>query len=125
MSDVSSPSAVVDRQTSAYNERDIDAYCALFADDVVLRTLHKPGAPVVHGVAALRPLYARVFATRPQLHCVLKTRTALGAWVIDHEVVTGLLDRPLHAIAIYEVRGGLIRSLNILEPDGVDPVAGE
>ena len=107
------PSAetVVQRQVEAYNARDIEAFLSLYADDVVVRRLPS-GEVDWDGKQAMRPGYAKLFEQSPNLECVITKRIVHGDWVIDHELVTGIAGIPrLRAVAVYEVRGGLIRNL--------------
>ena len=111
------PATIVQRQVSAYNARDIDAFLALFADDAVLERF--PGQEeVASGQAEMRAVFERVFAASPALHCAILERVVTGRMVIDHEFVTGLREGPpVHAVAMYEVEGGLIRRVWFLPRD--------
>ena len=49
------------------------------------------------------------FVTRtPKLYCRLLNRITQGNIVIDHEEVWGFGDKPIYAIAIYEIKDGKI-----------------
>jgi len=111
---MSSPSEIVDRQLLAYNERDIHAYCDLFAHDAAVIKLN--GSRVLaRGIDAIREYYIERFKSQ-QLFCRIKERIELAEFVIDHEQVTGIEDTTLEVIAIYEVRNSLIQSIHILWP---------
>jgi len=106
-----SPETVVQRQVEAYNARDIDAFLSFYAEDAVVRRL-PAGEIAWDSREAMRPRYAKRFAENPKLNCIITNRVVHGDWVVDHELVTGVKDRPrARAVAIYEVRGGLIRSV--------------
>jgi imidazolonepropionase-like amidohydrolase len=106
-----SPETVVQRQVEAYNARDIDAFLSFYADDVVVRRLPK-GEIAWDSREAMRPRYAKRFAENPQLKCTVTKRVVHGDWVVDHELITGVEERPrARAVAIYEVTGGLIRNV--------------
>lgn len=107
----SSPETVVQRRVDAYNARDINAFLAVHADDVVVRKL--PGGEVdANGKAALRYDYAELFAGNPELSCTVTQRITHGDWVVDHELVTGIRGAPRQrAVATYLVRDGLIRKV--------------
>jgi hypothetical protein len=61
------------------------------------------------GIDAMRERYGEIFEGSPQLNAEITNRIVQGAYVIDHELVTGLLDRPpFRAVAIYEVQHGRI-----------------
>jgi hypothetical protein len=91
-------------QLNAYNARNLDAFCACYADDVTVRTLPDQ-AIVVQGMTAFRPRYVERFKST-QLHCKLLSRMVQGDFVIDHEEIFGFdpahPDVPHYAIAIYE-----------------------
>jgi hypothetical protein len=115
MNQNASPRDIVDRQMRAYNARDIDAYCALYASDAVISTLND-GTEYARGIDAIRRYYTTRFSNSPSLHYDIKTRIELGNFVIDHERVTGIGEGTLEVIAIYEVRDSLIRSLRAIRP---------
>jgi imidazolonepropionase-like amidohydrolase len=103
------PAMVVQAQVEAYNARDLERFVAFFSDDVVIAR-HPGGATVARGRAELRRTYATLFAASPELKTHVLRRIVQGALVVDHEMVTGIRGRNyLHAVATYEVRGGLIR----------------
>lgn len=112
MSEHLSPCEIVDRQLTAYNTRDIDAYCALFSAGAVLSKLNT-GEELARGIEAIRAYYTIRFKN-PLLNCKIKCRTALGDFVIDHEYVVGVGERPLEVIALYEVRQSLIQSVRLI-----------
>jgi hypothetical protein len=109
---MASAGAVVDRQLLAYNARDIDAYCALFAEDAVISRIDT-GEDIARGRAAIREHYTSRFAS-PGLQCSIQGRIALGAFVIDHERVVGIGTTPLEVVAIYEVRDSMIRTVRFI-----------
>lgn len=106
------PHQIVDQQLQAYNARDIEAYCAMFAHDAVLSQLNVDQEPI-RGIDSIRARYTERFKN-PQLHCDIKSRMEFGDFVVDHERVIGLEADPLEAIAIYEVRDSLIRSVRFI-----------
>lgn len=108
------PQEVVDRQHLAYNTRDIETYCTLFACDAVISRLND-GAEIAKGIDAIRTHYTARF-NNPDLHCKVKMRAVLGDFVIDHEQVTGITEAMLDVIAIYEIRDALIQSIRIIWP---------
>jgi hypothetical protein len=102
-------SDVVQAQLEAYNARDLEAFAATYADDV--RLFRMPATePAVVGKAQLREVYTQRFAS-PNLHADIVTRIVLGNKVIDHERVRGIREQLVEALAVYEVEGGLIRTV--------------
>jgi hypothetical protein len=102
------PEAVVQRQLNAYNARELDRFVATYAPNV--EAFEHPATPVFSGIDALRRDYAEYFARVRELHCELVNRMVLGDRVLDHERVSGD-GEPFEAVAIYEVRDGLIRKV--------------
>jgi hypothetical protein len=106
-------SAIVRRaaqaQLDAYNQGDIDAFVACYAEGVQIFDL-RSGDLLGEGGDYLRETYGDLFARAPDLHATVTSRTVVGNVAFDHEVVTGRGDpEPLLAMAIYEVDGdGLI-----------------
>ncbi len=103
------PAAVVQRQVDAYNARDIDAFAGFYAEDVEIFRL-PTGESNLSGREALREKYREFFEQTPDLNCQVMERIVTGNYVVDHEFVTGIAERPrLRATAIYQVEEGLIR----------------
>lgn len=58
-------------------------------------------------------MYADRFSNR-DLHAHVHATMDLGPFAIDRETITGVPGGPIEAIAIYEVRDGLIRSVRFI-----------
>ena len=103
---MTTPAEVVQRQLEAYNARNLEAFAATYADSI--RIYRMPAAePSISGLARLREAYRARFAS-PDLHADIVNRMVLGNKVIDHERVVGIKEHPIEAVAVYEVRDGLI-----------------
>lgn len=102
------PEQAAQAQLDAYNARDINAFADVYADDVQLYSLGSD-TPFCSGKEQLRERYGAMFAQCMQLHCRLVSRIVCGNTAIDEEHVTGLSGDEVHAVAIYDVEGGLIR----------------
>ena len=110
---MSSPSEVAQAQLDAYNAQDLDAHCARFADDVVVAELNGP--VTLEGIGAYRERYAKLFADFPDNRAELLGRVAVGAVVMDHERVWRTKTAaPFEAVAIYTIRGGMIRRVDFV-----------
>ena len=103
------PVDVVQAQLEAYNRRDLEGFCDLFAEDAQLFELGAP-APATVGKSAIRDRYRRLFEQSPARHSVIVSRVCLGRVVVDLERITGRngLTEPVEVMAIYEVTAGLI-----------------
>lgn len=101
------PEQAAAAQLDAYNARDIEAFVACYTDDVSARHLLTDEV-IVEGKAAFDARYRSYFEAHPDLHGRLDNRIVKGNVVVDRETVTGVRADPIEAIAIYEVRDGLI-----------------
>ncbi|MFS4415294.1 nuclear transport factor 2 family protein [Maribacter sp. 2307ULW6-5] len=102
---------VVQEQLEAYNQRDLDAFVATYAEDI---SIYNYGGNLLYkGHDALRAGYARFFESAPDLHCQIQNRIVLGNKVIDLEHVTARGSQ-FQAIAIYEVNGGKITKVTFI-----------
>jgi hypothetical protein len=116
-----SPAEAAQRQLDAYNARDLEAFLAAYAPDCTVRAFPS-GELMMEGHAAMRARYGALFAAHPLLDCTLLTRVEHEVFAIDHEEVAGLRDAErVYAVAMYEVRDGLIRNVWFLQDD---PSAG-
>jgi hypothetical protein len=110
---VSAEERIVQTQLEAYNRHDIDAFAATYAPGV--RGYRYPDQATFVGLDSLRAGYARFFASAPAVHATVLQRIVQGPYVIDHEEITGLPNgRTQRAVAIYEVRDGLIATVRFL-----------
>jgi hypothetical protein len=105
-----SPTEVpVQAQLEAYNAQDVERFVACYTEDV--EAFELPAATLLFASrAAMRTKYAALFAAHPNQHCRLLSRAVEGAFVVDHEEITGRADgKTAHVLAIYQVADGLIR----------------
>lgn len=98
-------------QLNAYNTRNIDAYIENFSDSIKVYRM-KEQEPFCVGIKQFREIYSNLFQSKTNLFCRVINRTVCGDFVIDEELVDGLLDgEQVHAVAIYEIRNGLIQNI--------------
>lgn len=103
------PAAVVQAQLDAYNAKDIDALMRTYAPDARQFALH--GALLAEGHAAIRPRYEARFV-EPDLHAQLLTRSVVGNFVTDLELVTRNFPEgrgTVEMLCVYEVVDGRIQ----------------
>ena len=108
MSELMSPSEVVQHQLDAYNAKDIDAWLATYDPKAEQYELH--GSCLARGHAEMRARMLARFA-EPDLHAELISRTAMGAVVVDHERITRNFPEgrgTIEMLCIYEVHGSCI-----------------
>jgi hypothetical protein len=117
------PEEVVQEQLEAYNARDLERFAATYADDVKLYRM-PASEPAVQGKAQLRDTYRQRFSSA-SLHADILSRIVLGNKVIDHERVRGIRETPLEAVAVYEVAGGVIRTVWFFYPGEPFPARNE
>jgi len=103
-----SPLAVVQAQLDAYNAKDLAALLRTYAPDAQQFALH--GELLAEGHAQIGPRFAMRF-TEPDLHARLLSRTVLGNFVTDLEIVTRNFPEgkgTVEMLCIYEVIDGRI-----------------
>jgi hypothetical protein len=71
------------RQLEAYNARNLDAFCACYADDV--RVLDASGAVDLAGMDAFRRRYAAFFGAWDEIRGEVERRLVLEPHVVDDE----------------------------------------
>ena len=101
------PEQLINRQLEAYNNRNINDFLATYSDSI--KIYNHPNDLIMNGKEDMRKVYATMFERTPDLNCEIKNRIIQGNKIIDQEHVTGFPDgRSIKAIAIYEVKDGLI-----------------
>jgi len=104
------PEQAAQEQLDAYNERNLERFVAVYADDV--RVFRPPEAkPILEGKAAFAAHYAHNRFTLSGLHADVLNRMVVGNKVIDHERVHGVKPEPFETAVVYEVADGLIRNV--------------
>jgi len=101
-----SPNELVQGQLEAYNARDLERFCSYFSADVRVYDAQTREL-LFEGMTAFRERYTQTFANE-QLHCHLVNRIVHNHVVIDQELVTGMQEEPVHAVAIYHTQDGWI-----------------
>lgn len=102
------PSDIAEAQLKAYNAHDIDAFMAVFSEDVALWNLGD-STFWASGAAQVRTIYAKLFASSPDLHSEVLSRTVIGNKVLDYERITGRKGSDvLFLIMVYEIKDGKI-----------------
>ena len=99
--------AIVQRQLDAYNARDLDAFLDCFSSKVEVYQF--PDALRYRGKGQLRNDYRALFGRASNLECEVLHRTVLGNRVTDHQTVTGVFERTIECLTIYEVEDEQIR----------------
>ena len=108
------PEAVVQQQLDAYNQRDVDAWLATYAQDA--QQFQFPSTLLASGHAEIR---ARTAARlqEPNIHARLIQRSVMGHVVIDHEVVTRTFPEgpgTIELVCIYQVAEGKIQTASFI-----------
>jgi hypothetical protein len=107
---VTEPQAVVERQLTAYNSHDLEAFVATYAPEV---TVNRPDGSRLTGHDALRARYGPLFAAA-QCRAEIVGRLTEGEWVVDHEIAHGVRPDPVRVLVAYRVRDGLIDRVDFL-----------
>ncbi len=104
----------VQRQLEAYNARDVDAFVACYAQDVVIEDAD--GGLQMTGREQMRKRYGELFEAAPDLRAEIPSRIRVGSYVVDEERVSGHpRGGDIHAVAIYRLNHeGLIDRVRFL-----------
>lgn len=98
----------VDGQLEAYNRRNLDDFSKFFADSIKLYRMPEMEL-FADGMDDFRKVYGNLFERRTELNAIVVNRIICGDFVIDEEIVTGLVDdKTVHATATYEIQNGKI-----------------
>ncbi|GAB4157342.1 MAG: hypothetical protein Tsb0033_09110 [Winogradskyella sp.] len=108
----SNPETIVNDQLEAYNKRDIEAFTKTYTKDVKLYEF--PENLTTNGREELRKRYDIIFKSVPDLNAEIMNRIVLGNKVIDKEKAT-INGKTYYAIAIYEVKDGLISKVTFIQ----------
>lgn len=108
----SNPEIIVNKQLEKYNERNIKAFVETYSEDIKLYKL--PETVTLEGQSALKTEYGLFFQQTPDLNAEIVNRIVLGNKVIDKEKVT-INGQTFFAIAIYEVKDGLISKVTFVQ----------
>ena len=103
-----SPADLIQRQLDAYNEHDLDALLATYAEDAQL--FEHPATLLASGHSQVRARFALRFQ-EPNLHAHLLNRILIDRFVIDHERVTRTFPEgpgTIDLVVTYEVVDGKI-----------------
>ena len=102
----------VNRQLDAYNAHRLDDFVACFAPSI--RLTMGDGTVRAEGYEQLRSAYVPVFAIAGR-RASIANRIAVGAWVIDHEVVVDDSGRRFEAVVAYHLVEGEIIEMRMLD----------
>jgi hypothetical protein len=103
------PLQAAQAQLVAYNQRNLEAFVDVFADDV--KVFREPNRePSISGKAAFTAAYKKRFET-VGLRAEILNRMEVGNKVIEHERVYGIRDQPYDLVVVYEVVNGKIKNV--------------
>ncbi len=105
------PTELAEAQLIAYNAQDIEAFVAVYAEDIAIFRL-PGGEPTLLGREAMHSRYDALFKEFPERRAEILSRKSVGNFVIDHERVTNEPGgEATEVFAIYEAREGLIQNV--------------
>lgn len=108
------PASVARRQIEAFNRKDLDAFMALYADDVVVMAFPS-GEVLWQGKAAIRQRYQAMFAGPAIPPVRVDPRIVDGSFVVEYELWDAKPGERNHATWMYQIRGGLIRKAWVVQ----------
>lgn len=100
------PHDVLDPIVDAFNRRDLEAFVAGYAADVVIEGAR--GEPIVRGAAELRARYGAMFAEHQQLSLEVVSRTEVGDFVVDVERIAGRGRGVEPLVVVYHLGRGVV-----------------
>ena len=108
------PEQAVRAYTDAANRHDLEAFLALYADDV--RKFRFAGEMTSQGVEHNRTVYTKAFAAAPNLKVEIVEMISLGDKVMVHDRVTGRPDgKTADELTVYQVQDGRITNIVYVE----------
>jgi len=115
---VSASAELIQKQLDAYNNQNIEAFLACYAEDAVLAGLN--GEVTHRGLAAIRKRHEDLFYEFPKNHARLVNRIDLGTTVIDHEQVERSPGGDKFEVAaIYTIKDGKIARVDFARAGAV------
>lgn len=117
-----SPANIVQKQVEAYNSRNLDAFAACYAENVVVKNF--PNDTLYTGKETLKRNYASYYSSTPETSVKVVQRIQIGTTVIDEELATDG-GQTHQQVAIYEVKNGLIASMTFIHRSALYPLAEE
>ena len=103
------PKEVVQQQTDAYNDGDIEAFTACYAKNAQIQRIGG-GTTIAEGQEEIHDEYGELFEAIPDLTCEVTDEFTVGQYVACMETVFGI-EEPMDALAVYLVQNGLIHRL--------------
>jgi uncharacterized protein (TIGR02246 family) len=107
---------LIDAQVKAFRARDLDGFLSCYAPDAVIKD--GDGNVMMSGADAIRGMYGQLFRDSPDLSVTIKTRMAIGDYVIDEEELDGFVmtgyQRQVRSVCIYRISDGQIHELTLL-----------
>lgn len=96
---------IVQQQLNFYNQRDLEGFMSLFADDASLIN-QSNGKILAEGWKEVKEVYCSLFEQSPDLYSELKNRIVLGSTVIDHERISGRMGSSniIELVVMYELK---------------------
>ncbi|HVE70501.1 MAG TPA: nuclear transport factor 2 family protein [Thermoanaerobaculia bacterium] len=102
----------VQAQLEAYNAHDLGRFISCFTKDAVFEG--SDGEVLIKGHKQIYQVYSGVFSAK-KVSAKVVNRFAVGNWVADHQVVSGLSGKKKNeVIAAYRVEKGLISRVKLL-----------
>lgn len=98
---------IAQKQLDFYNLHDIDGFMSCYDEAVKVYNLID-NSLMLDGHQQFRQRYMGKF-DNPKLHAKLVNRMEVGNKVIDHEHVSGISEKLVEVVAIYEIEASLIK----------------
>ena len=114
---MSTASELIDEQLVAYRARNLDDFLSFYSTEVLIED--GDGNVVMRGREAMRESYGPFFSASPNLHLEIPRRIEIGEFVIDDELIDGIivdgsLQPQQHVVTIYRVTNSLISHVTFI-----------
>jgi len=114
---VSAASKLIDDQLLAYRARNIDDFLSFYSAEVLIED--GDGNVLMRGREGMRDSYGAFFDASPNLHLEVPQRIEIGDFVIDEELIDGIvidgnLQPQQHVVTVYRVTNYQISHVTFL-----------
>ena len=109
------PAVLAQEQLDFYNSQDIDKFCEIFSDNVIVSNFH--GTTTIEGKTAFKETYEKMFNEFPSNRADLVHRIVIKNKVLDHEKVfrNGGETSTFECVAIYTIENEKIIRVDFIK----------
>jgi hypothetical protein len=90
---------IIEKQVTAYNNKDIDAFLGCFTREIKIYNF--PKTIMMDGIHELEDFFSKRFSQTTPLKCEVVNRIKVKNTIIDHEIVSGIAEIPMEFVVMY------------------------